>query len=73
MFQLPFSPAIDENLPNLFKEETIQSVVAYAQTKPAGVHELLVKVYPLTFATITVNEEKKVDLHITTHDEDVNY
>ena len=73
MLQLPFSPAIDESLPNLFREETIQSVVSYAKTKPAGSHQLLLKVYPPTFAIVTVNENKQVSLHVVNHDEDPNY
>lgn len=73
MFQVPFYPAIDETKPNLFREETVSSVVEYAKTKPPGVHKLQIQNYPISFAEITVNDEKLVSLHMVNGAKDPNY
>ena len=73
MFRVPFFPAIDTNRPNLFQEETIASVVEYAQTQPPGIHKLQISNYPVSFAVIGVNAEKKVSMHVVNGSKDDNY
>ena len=73
MFQVPFYPAIDPNRPNLFKEETISSVVDFAKTQPPGIHKLQISNYPVSFAVIGVNADKKVSLHVVNGGKDDDY
>ena len=69
----PFHPPVDFNLPNLFTEETIASVVKYAKTQPPSVHKLQLCSYPPSFAEVTMNSEKKVSMHVVNGNKDDNY
>ena len=72
-FKFPFYPAVNKNVPNLYVKETVSSVVAYAKTQPPGVHQLQVQVYPPMFAMIAVNEDRTMNMHMTSGQKDDDY
>lgn len=71
---VPFQSAINETKPNLYKKETVEDLVKYAEKQsPGSIHMVEVQIYPPSFAVIKVDENQKLHTEIVTDNSNKSY